>query len=758
MGANGELKSKLALPRLFLLDFLRVLALIQITAYHQSNSALPSGYLAVATFFALSTYLLFRSYLWQRYLMKQQLLFHYYTANDFSLPKPDFAATAWSGRKLAKELFSRLTKLYFPFLTMMVLVVASMLILYPAFLAGQVDLLRSAVLSYNNWQQLFNGVSYFRGAGFLRPFTHIWALSMEWQIYILLFFVFIPLYQLLAKKQFMRLNLFLALLATLGMAVVGFLPTWQEGAYFNTFLRFAPFAVGIVAACSLTAFEFSLQRKLLSLATLRRHLQTATPPVYQRTYYKVQSDEAIVQLQAQVRRLEQTLASFSANYRLKIYVAAALATLILICLPFAAHNLQAAYTWQFTIFTLATVIFIVAATYISLLTAVKAALAETEEKTAASTGLKELIKSKLVLLSTFAYFVYLWHYPVRSILEKLLANSSVSLLVYNSGSLLLTLILATFAYLLDKYFTRVLRSLTLKSLISALLALLLFFFPYQLFGQRGQDNLEEIKNKISSYEANKGLPSSLQPALNGAVPTESRTDNENVSATTAGAAAADGSHESATELAANAEGTYPLTNNTVNDEDAAYLALFEKKMAKRMANDANFQVDLAKFENIRLGKYTLLGDSIGVFLSYFYKYYFPNMNLDVKSVRQISTAKGIFATNLAAGQVGDPVIFLFGTNGNVTTDDLNELYESVHAAKKKMLLATVVLPWLDQESANNKAIRDFAATKDDVYLIDWHQAAKTHSEYFESDNIHPSSEGCEVFMHLIAKALTEALS
>lgn len=796
--SNGNYPgAHITLPRLLPLDALRIIALLQITIFHQNSAWLPSGYLAVSSFFILSAYLLLRSYLWQRYGAKRELLrrYHQERAQGHNLLlKPVFADTAWSFRRAFNELFKRLLKLYLPFLLMLMTIVILMLLFFPAYIAKQTELLKAALLSFNNWQQLFNGVSYFKGAGFLQPFTHIWALSMEWQFYILLFLLFIPLYQYLPKRKFGALCLISAVLATIGLFISAFFETFREGAYFNTLLRFAPFACGMALAAGLTVYEFNLYKKISELQLLRAGLANAAS---HRQYRE--------QLEGRIQHLETYFAEILSQMPPKIYVTLCGSALILLLLPFLAQNLQAAYIWEFTLYNLAACAFIAAAVYFefvrklrslfkhgsnlpthgSNLQTVNAAVTghlnashfqaavSSEVTENEATGILrhhfdkgEAWSGTLIAASAFAYYIYLWHYPIRALIEKAVANLSISVFVFHVLCLALTLLVALAAYKLHNLLLKLLSSWHLQAALALSGALVIAFFPYQLFGRSGQANIDEIENKINSYEAAQANDAmhagqwrdndTVAGTVDGSSATTGADDKQNTdSVSTAvqeaseGETRADATNNSATNA------VYPLTDNTLNSEDAAHLALFERKMAERMQNNELFKLDLRRFENIRLGKYTIIGDSIGVFLSFFNFYYFPNMNLDVKSVRQITAAKELFEQNLAQDKVGDAVIFLFGTNGTVEASVLEELYQSVHKTGKKMLLATVVLPWLDQESANNKVIKEFAAAKDDVYLIDWHQAAKTHSEYFESDNIHPSAEGCEVFMHLISKQLTE---
>ena len=139
--------------RLKSLDFLRAVSLIMISCYHWFY--FKGTYIGVIVFFALSGYLITNSLL----------------TKEFSI---------WG------ELKKRVIKIY-PSLLMVILI--SSLFLY--YFNGGFDekyilCMIFFVLSLNNIYQIIYKISYFDGYNTLLPLTHIWALSLQMQVYILL--------------------------------------------------------------------------------------------------------------------------------------------------------------------------------------------------------------------------------------------------------------------------------------------------------------------------------------------------------------------------------------------------------------------------------------------------------------------------------------------------------------------------------------------------------------------------------------------
>lgn len=695
---SASLTSLRKLPRLVLLDVLRIVALLQVSIFHQNARLLSSGYLAVLTFFVLSAYLLFRAYIWRRYA----------SYLDLSLRQPERKI---SYQECDESLGTRLhifakqmAKLYLPFVSLVFILTLVLFIFYPAYLAKQAATLRASLLGINNFQQLIQGKSYFRGAGFLAVFTHIWALSVEWQYYVLLFFIFIPLYQKLAKWKFRRICLILAALSQALLWVVALLPSLQERAYFASFCRSMPFFSGLFLASILTVQEYRLKRLLYS--------------------YIYSHDQ---------RYYEQAKTCFNFS-PLVARLICIISGVLLIALPYVKLNLKQFYIWQSLLYNVALVAFIVATMNLEMyanLQAVSKQMVQIDSSSRATWRMQ--YGPILAKLTVFSYHFYLWHFPIQAILAKASANLTWPVWLFDFVSLALSTLVSYASYRLTSAWQKNIKQVYLK-VASLLLAVILLLLPYESLGKAKQAELDAIADKITNYEQQAHITVSVgESSVPKISATKSKFSNAQID-----------------------PAKLPLTDNVKSEEDRQYLAQFEQKMLTIMQNDPSLEFNLMDFENLRLNKYTILGDSIGIFLSFFVSYYLPNAELNVKSVRRMVEAANVYEQAKADGKLGDAVIALFGTNGIIQVEEVEALYKLAQADKKPLFLATVVLPWIDQETENNNLLKKFVSEHADCYLIDWHKYAKGNYTYFEADSIHPSAAGCELYMHLICKSLVEA--
>lgn len=165
--AMGQLQKQS--QRVHSFDLFRMISLLGVFFYHLDVDNVPFGYLGVVGFFVLAGYLGMRNVI--RLDAEQK-------------PREPF-----------KYLFKRFSKLYPPLLLLIFVTTLLMLAFFPVFLDHFGPQARSAVLGVNNIWQIIKGDSYFEGAGYLKPLTHLWALSLEFQFYVLFALIVRPLYR-----------------------------------------------------------------------------------------------------------------------------------------------------------------------------------------------------------------------------------------------------------------------------------------------------------------------------------------------------------------------------------------------------------------------------------------------------------------------------------------------------------------------------------------------------------------------------------
>jgi len=214
---------------------IRTLAVLGVIFYHLIPNRFPGGFLGVILFFALSGYLITD-------LFQQELL---------ETRRIDVLA-----------FYQRRLKRLYPLLISVMLVITTYITLFQRSLLNN---LRGAVLSsllyFNNFWQIIRGDSYFDRFGNESPLTHIWALSIEGQFYLIWPIVFIVLVKLVRnnKRSFQILS-GLALLSAILMAVL-FRPTVDPSrVYYGTDTR--AFSIFLGAALAFVWPSWKLKRKI----------------------------------------------------------------------------------------------------------------------------------------------------------------------------------------------------------------------------------------------------------------------------------------------------------------------------------------------------------------------------------------------------------------------------------------------------------------------------------------------------------------
>lgn len=162
-------------------DVLRVIALLGVFFYHLSDHLAPYGYLGVVTFFVLAGYLSTRH-------LKEK-------------------------RPIVSSLINKADKLYPPLILMLFFVSFIMIIFLPAFLENFSTQLRSSLLGFNNLQQIHLGDSYFEGQLYVKPITHLWAISLEMQFYVLFILIMGTFYHRNQKPYWLMGSLLISVIS-----------------------------------------------------------------------------------------------------------------------------------------------------------------------------------------------------------------------------------------------------------------------------------------------------------------------------------------------------------------------------------------------------------------------------------------------------------------------------------------------------------------------------------------------------------------
>ena len=178
------------------LDFLRVIALVGVVSYHILPHKVQGGFLGVCLFYMISGYLL------------------------FCTSEAEYRNGGFHPLKFYKKKF---LKLFPPLFFMIMSVLACLTLFHREELVGIRQECFSIFLGYNNWWQISQDASYFTRISNNSPFTHLWFLSVEMQLYLLWPFVY-ALYRMIVRRgSKQRANYIFLILAILSAVMMGVL-------------------------------------------------------------------------------------------------------------------------------------------------------------------------------------------------------------------------------------------------------------------------------------------------------------------------------------------------------------------------------------------------------------------------------------------------------------------------------------------------------------------------------------------------------
>lgn len=683
--------------RLYAPDALRLLSLVGVFLYHLDAAVFPYGYLGVVGFLCLQGYLCMRKVLLR-------------PSRERSL------------NESFRQFFARMGKLYPPLLFFLAVCSLVMIFTMPQFLDHYAGQLRSSILGYNNIWQIIIGDSYFQGAGYVKPLTHLWALSLEMQYYVFFFFVISRFYR---EKQRKAWTICLAVLSVLSFISLHLI--YQSGmdptpAYYRPDARFFSFGAGALTAL---------------LTENRGKWEPSSPSPIWRSFLTV----PLFALMAAAFILPLSEA-FMIRWGLLLY------TLIIALLLFLGSRGD-----RFLNFA----------------------------------GRSFFCRQ----LKYSSYSLYLWHYPFFRISERMLAFYDVPrwllLSLQVSGAIFISELAAQLLLLGQHRARKSSLAYSWRAWSSLFIAIVLLLSPWELLaGEKGQglksleasileqeSRLEAVKNssqKKETEESRKSRPADVpvpgQAETAGAA-SESSRPSSSQGLSSSGGKASRSSAPSKTGEPSLRPGTSdsPFFSShkaatlhiprLSEEEDESFTEALQEDLEQYNSYGGHYLLDIEDYRRYRHVPVTMIGDSVSVIASYYTDPYLPELDLHAKSCRQMGELSEIYQQVKEDRGIGEVLVVALGTNGDPVPEELERVRQDLKG--KPMLLVTIVLPYQGQETARNKLIRDYAEKHDDVWLVEWNEAAKYTPEFFQEDAIHPSEAGCKAFCHLICAKLCEVL-
>ncbi len=129
----------------------------------------------------------------------------------------------------------------------------------------------------------------------------------------------------------------------------------------------------------------------------------------------------------------------------------------------------------------------------------------------------------------------------------------------------------------------------------------------------------------------------------------------------------------------------------------------------------------------------------------------PGIQIDAQVSRSMWAGTGIVESLAAQGALREYVVVSLGTNGPVSADALQEIYDTV-GRSRTLVLVTAFAPrdWID---GVNHDLSAFAATHPGVVLADWSGAIAPHVDLLAGDQIHPGSSGGQIYASTVTDAI-----
>jgi len=150
-----------------------------------------------------------------------------------------------------------------------------------------------------------------------------------------------------------------------------------------------------------------------------------------------------------------------------------------------------------------------------------------------------------------------------------------------------------------------------------------------------------------------------------------------------------------------------------------------------------------------------VGDSVMLGASGDLERAIPGVEIDAVVGRQASTGIDILRARAAAGLIPDVVIFGLGTNGPLTTRQLDEAMEALTGVQRVVIVNnSMPRAW---EGPNNALLADTVQRYPNTVLADWHAVTSARPDLLVADAIHLQASGAHAYAALVAPYATAPL-
>ncbi len=150
------------------------------------------------------------------------------------------------------------------------------------------------------------------------------------------------------------------------------------------------------------------------------------------------------------------------------------------------------------------------------------------------------------------------------------------------------------------------------------------------------------------------------------------------------------------------------------------------------------------------GPVSAVGDSIMLDIQPNLQADIPGARVDGLVSRQFETGIQVVAAERASGDLGSVLVVELGTNGSVTSSDIDAMMQAASGVTR-VVFVNVDVPrsW---EASDNAALAAGVARYPGVaVLADWYALSSPHPEWFTPDQVHLEPAGAQALADLIAR-------
>lgn len=191
------------------------------------------------------------------------------------------------------------------------------------------------------------------------------------------------------------------------------------------------------------------------------------------------------------------------------------------------------------------------------------------------------------------------------------------------------------------------------------------------------------------------------------------------------------------QAAKSTKGGTVTTNKLTNDQQAII-----KKYSLNKAQYIAFK-DLP---------FTAIGDSVMLDAAPYLQEVNSNMVVDAEVGRQSYQTPPIVSQMASQGKLSQNILIGLGTNGEIKRQDLDEMMKTF-GSKRQVYWFNNFVQSRSWQNDNNQMLNDAAKKYKNLHIVNWHDLAKQHIDWFADDGVHQGPEGDRNYVRLLVEAV-----